>query len=552
MNPILFDASATAFATLGIGTLIDATSCLVTEERNGAFELELKYPVSGKWFQELRNRNIIYATVDASGRREPFRIYKITKPLAGIITAYAAHLSYDLSGIVLRPFSAADAPLAMTGISDNSTTDNPFIFWTDLDTVANFKVSIPSTVRSIMGGQEGSLLDVYGGEYSYDHYTVKLNKSRGTDRGITIRYGKNLVDIQQEENIQSVYTGVYPFWTTDEDYLELPERVLYAEGNYGFERIRPLDASSEWDEKPTEDQLRNYASKFMENNQIGVPSVSISVSFVPLEQSKEYQSVAPLQHVLLCDTVTVKFDRLGIDATAKCVKTVFDSLKNRYKSIDLGEARTNIADTIANQNNAIVQTAQKAVDGLTSTQIFNKLTDYGRIQGIYIQDNKWYINAEVAKVINLIAEQVRSVAGDSVMQITGSQLQMLVNDQLRIGIYNASDGTPTIRIFGDSVDGLQLTASTINLGEVEMLGNEYPLDPYLYEDKTTGTMLLHQLGANQLMTAKLLINNDGAGLYTADDGKVEMRLDRLIPSGAGNCEWVYSSELGRYVLAQID
>lgn len=553
MKPILFPADSTKFDTLGIGVLVDATSCLVTEERNGAFELELQYPLSGKHFSELRNRRIIYAEVDASQRREPFRIYRITKPMSGIVTVYAAHLSYDLSGIVLRPFSAADAPLAMQGIMDNSTTENPFSFETDLETTANFKVSVPSSVRSIMGGKEGSILDTYGGEYSYNHYTVTLHKSRGRNRSVTLRYGKNLVDLKQEENIQNVYTGVYPYWASETEYLELPERILYAEGNYGFERIRPLDASSEFDEKPTEAQLKSYALNYMVNNDIGLPKVSISVSFVPLEQSEEYKDIAPLQMVLLCDTVNVQFAKLGIYATAKCVKTVYDSLKGRYQTVELGEARTNIADTIANQNQAMVQTAQKAVDGLTSTEIFNKLTDHGRIQGIYIQDNKWYINAEVAKIVNLIADQVKSSAGKSTVQITGAVFEMLVDGQQRIGIFNDSSDTPTIRILAadGSNNGLQLTATTLNLGDIEMIAGEYPLAPLLYEDKEAGTALLHQLGANQLMTAKLLINGDGAGLYTADDGEVELRFDRIIPTGRGNCAWVYSSELQRNVLAQI-
>jgi len=353
MKPILFPADATSFETLGAGVLSEATSCIVTEERNGIFELEMVYPQSGRLFSSLTNRSILYASVDASGRKEPFRIYKITKPRSGQTTIYAAHLSYDLSGIVVSPFAVSNVNDAMQAISDYSTTNNPFTFWTDKTTAAQMQVDVPSTIRSIMGGSSGSLLDAYGGEFSYETYMVKLHANRGTNRGVTIRYGKNLVDLKQEENIQNAYTGVYPYWLSEEAYAELPEKIVTADGDYGFTKIRPLDASSAFETKPTEAQLRNYAVSFMEANSIGVPKVSISVFFVPLEQSEEYKNLAPLQQVLLCDTVSVKFEKLGVDATAKCVKTVFDVLKNRYAKIELGEAKTNIADTIVSQGQEI-------------------------------------------------------------------------------------------------------------------------------------------------------------------------------------------------------
>lgn len=355
MKPILFPPEATAFQSLGYGVLVDATSCLVTEERNGVFELTMVYPQTGRLFSKLINRSILYCPVDASGRKEPFRVYKITKPKSGLITIYAAHLSYDLSGIVVAPFSAANAIDAMAKIKPNSATSNPFSFWTNIDSTASFAVNAPATIRSFMGGGDGSLLDVYGGEYSYENYTVKLHARRGENRGVTIRYGKNLVDLTQEENIQDAYTGVYPFWTSENNYVELPERILIADGNYGFEKIRPLDASSEFDDPPTERDLREYAKRYMDENNIGVPKISISVSFVPLEQSDEYRNIAPLQQVLLCDTVSVKFESLGIDAVAKCIKTVFNVLTDRYEKIELGEARTNIADTIAGQAQSLKQ-----------------------------------------------------------------------------------------------------------------------------------------------------------------------------------------------------
>lgn len=554
MMPILFRGTETEFSTNGVGVLSDAISCVVTEERNGIYELELIYPIDGIHYADLALRSFILAVPNKQDRPQPFRVYDISQPFNGIVTFYAQHISYDLNGIPVRPFSAASAPHAMTAIVDNAVTPCPFVFETDKQVQTAFAVYYPSSIRSILGGTEGSLLDVYGGEYHFDRYAVQLQTARGKDNGVSLRYGKNLTNVQQDKNCEGVYTGVYPYWAgSDGAYVELDSKVVEAQGDYDFSRILPLDFSSDFDTAPTQEQLHARAVRYIEDNKIGIPSVSITASFVDLTQTEEYKDIAPLEAVALCDTVSVYFARLGVSATAKVIKTVYDCLLDRYVSLDIGDARSNLAQTIANQNAAIYSMPQKVVDGLTSTEIFYKLTDHGRIQGIYIQDNKWYINAEVAQIVNLIADQVKSSAGKSTVQITGAVLEMLVDGKQRIGIFNDSSDTPTLRILAadGSNNGLQLTAKTLNLGDIEVIAEEYPLTPYLYEDKTAGTALLHQLGANQLMTAKLLINGDGAGLYTADDGKVELRFDRIIPTGAGNCAWVYSSELQRNVLVQI-
>ena len=179
MIPVLFPATATEWATQGLGALSDAISCTVIEERNGIFELEMQYPMSGVHFDEMQNRCIILAIPSPYRAAQPFRIYRITKPLDGICTVYAQHVSYDLSGIPLNPFSAGSAPAAMAGLQSNAEGGSPFAFWTDKSTTANFAVTVPSSTRSVLGGQTGSILDVYGGEYAWDGYTVRLYNQRG-------------------------------------------------------------------------------------------------------------------------------------------------------------------------------------------------------------------------------------------------------------------------------------------------------------------------------------------------------------------------------------
>ena len=378
MKPVLYPSQETAFGSNGLGVLTDAASCVIIEERNGAFELEMTYPVSGIHYKEIAPRCIILAKPNPVDDPQPFRVYRTTKPMGGLVTIYGEHISYDLAGVPASPFAAESAPDAMEKLKSSSAIPTPFSFWTDKDTAGTMGITAPVALRSLLGGREGSVLDVYGGEYKFDRYTVRLYNQRGQNRGASIRYGKNLTDLTQDENIAGVYTGVYPYWSSMEGALvQLPEKILLAPGNYDFTRIMTLDLSSEFQEPPTEDQLRVRAEAYIKANHIGVPKVSLTVSFVPLEQTEEYKDIGLLERVELCDTVNVEFPSLGVSATAKCVRTVYDALLDRYKSVELGDARTNIADTIAAQQQKIEQApdktfVQQAVDSATGQITGNK------------------------------------------------------------------------------------------------------------------------------------------------------------------------------------
>ena len=378
MTPVLFPANATTFATQGLGALSDAISCTVMEERNGEFELEMQYPQTGVHFADISDRCIITAIPSPWRTAQPFRIYRITKPMNGVCTIYARHITYDLSGIPVNVFSAQSVASALAGLKSNSAAENPFEFWTDKTTTANFAVKIPAKLRSRLGGKTGSILDVYGGEYEWDGMTVKLHNNRGTDRGVTIRYGKNLTDIEQDRNIANVRTGIYPYWANSDGVLVVCDPpVVNAPGSYDFVNIDTVDFSQDFEEQPTPAQLKERAEQYISANNIGVPSVSISVSFVDLSQTDQYKGMALLEQCDLCDTVTVQFEELGVNATAEIVRIETDVLLGRYKTIEVGSLRTNITDTIVSNNQAtnekIDQTAswlekqvQEATDQITN------------------------------------------------------------------------------------------------------------------------------------------------------------------------------------------
>lgn len=345
-----------------MGVLRDAVRCTVTEERNGAFELEMVYPITGQHYSSLALRGLILAKPNPYGEAQYFRIYKISRPINGQVTVNAQHISYDLSGIPVGPFKALNAVDALQQLKSHAAVSCDYTFWTDIQTVADFTVAVPGSLRSLLGGVEGSVLDVYGGEYEWDNTTVKLHSQRGTDRGVTIRYGKNLTDLTQEESCAEVYTGVYPYWVdSDGNVTQITGSpvVNVPDGQYDFVRVLTLDVSQDIKAQPTAAQLRQAALDYISANKVGVPKVSLTLSFAQLEQTAEYADMALLERVCLCDTVHVQFAKLGVSADARCIKTVYDVLLERYDSVELGDARSSLANTVADMGKTVQSTVNK-------------------------------------------------------------------------------------------------------------------------------------------------------------------------------------------------
>ena len=348
MKPILFESTATGWNSKGLGTLTDAISCKVTEERNGAFTLEMQYPMSGIHYAELTPRRLILAKPNNDDLIQPFRIYRITKPINGKVTVYAEHISYDLNGIPDNPFTASNAAQAVAALKSNAAVSCPFTFTTDVTVQSEMALLAPASIRSLLFNKEGSIVDHYGGEWEFNGFSAYLHANRGSDNGVTVRYGKNLTTLEQDENIAEVYTGVLPFYYSESDG-ELHGRIQNAPGTFDFVRILPLDLTDKFESIPTAAALEAEAIAYIQRNDIGIPKVSLSFSFVELSKAAGYENIAMLERVNLCDTVTVIFDKLNVRQTAKVVKTEYDVLKERYISLSIGTPKTSVADTIAEQ-----------------------------------------------------------------------------------------------------------------------------------------------------------------------------------------------------------
>lgn len=357
MIPILYSATETSFTTNGLGRLADAVECTVTEERNGSYELFMRYPVDGAHFADISLDRLIYAIHDDTKTNQAFRVYKISKPINGVVSIYAEHISYQLNKMIVAPFTAASCAGTLAGIENNVIGGvQGFTFWTDKSVVSNFKLETPQSVRSILAGQSGSILDVYGtGEYEFDMKTVKLHTSRGTDAGVTLRYGKNITDITAATDMTNTYTAIVPYWTNGESIVMLPEKILYADTQYTNTMAKAVDFSSDFESEPTAAQLRARGKKYLTDNQGWIIKQNVKVDFVQLWQTEEYADYAPLQRVKLCDTLTVIYEPLDVSTTAEVVKVVYNVLLERYDEIEVGEASSNLSTAIADVTNEVTK-----------------------------------------------------------------------------------------------------------------------------------------------------------------------------------------------------
>ena len=377
MIPVLYYAEETSFTSNGIGRLADIISCLVTEERNGIYEVEFQYPITGVHYSDIQEGRIISVTHDEQKDRQPFRIYRRSAPIDGIVTFNAHHLAYDLQNVILEPYTAGSAAAALAGFTTHNLTNCPFTFWTDKVVSATFKNEVPSTIWDKLGGSEGSILDVYGtGEWEFDKFTAKLYLHRGSDNGVTIRYGKNLLDLEntveddgtynaiipywRDENGNTVYGSIYigngvplstAVWTEENDVPINDENGVDIEFTYLNLKCVPYDFTDRFSTQPTAAQLNSYAQTFLNNNQPWIPKQNLTVDFAALWQTEEYENYANLQRVKLCDTVSVIYSALGVNVKAQVIRVVWNALLDRYDEIELGDAKASYASLVAQEAN---------------------------------------------------------------------------------------------------------------------------------------------------------------------------------------------------------
>lgn len=364
MRPILYSKNETRFDTYGLGE-IDALKGNATRERNGNYSAYLEYPASGLLASVFEKEMKFKADAGTRTKNQTFEIVRVVKDSSSTIKIYAQHISHKLEYMSIRHGIkvSGTADLALKTWAKNLVGDYHFDTWSDIDTVLpiTFLVDKMENARLALGGVEGSILDIWGGEYEFDNQTVRLHKRLGRKAPTVLEYGRNILSAESDESIESAYTSVVPFATytpesqegdsrqQDPILVTIPESYVDSKyvSMYANRRIKVVDFSSEFKDEgtgeskkkdiPTPEKLKALAIKYMENNRIGVPKINTKIEYVDLAQTLDYAERGWIEELELCDIVPVYYPEIGItENDAKVTKIVYDFLNDRNESVEFG------------------------------------------------------------------------------------------------------------------------------------------------------------------------------------------------------------------------
>ena len=357
MNPVLYRADERSFRTFGLGEISDAYKVTVTRERNGNYDLYIKYPVNGHFASVFKEEMKIKADAGKRTKWQTFEINRIVKNSSEHIEIYARHISMRTSDIALKPIVKASNITAEAAIrlwKDNLVGDDVFDVSSDIQTTGNisWEVDKVGSARKALGGVSGSILDVFGGEYEFDNNLIILHKQMGRKAPTVLEYGRNLLSVEEERLLDGNYTSIYPFarYTPSSDgsseeskevLVTLPEHIIDSSylRLYAQRRISLVDFSSKFDDKhpPTVEKLRALGQSYIKSNNIGAPKISTEVSYVDLSQTLDYQDFGVMEEVELCDIIPLYYPQFDITTTTeKVVKVVYDVYTDSNEEITLG------------------------------------------------------------------------------------------------------------------------------------------------------------------------------------------------------------------------
>lgn len=344
MFPILYENIETGVVPehFGLGVLSDALSCVVEQEKNSIYELVVTYPLTGIHAQEIAFMRYLKVKPNFTDPPQLFEIKRVGKTMNGKFNIYCQHIGYKLADFPITSGSANNAASACL-LLENAAQG--FTITTDKDVTADFAIDTPSSVKSWFIGKKGSFADVYGPtEIKYNNFSVQLLLHAGQDRGVTIRYGKNLLEMSQKLDCSNLYTHVLCYWKSQEGAVVVGNQISTGL-TLDTQKVFILDFSSEYETEPTAEELDERAAKYISENNLTVPKSNIKLDFV--------QSGELTNRVDLCDTVTIYYEALGVSGQAKCIRTKWDCLKERYIETEFGDVKEDLTDTIAAQTSEI-------------------------------------------------------------------------------------------------------------------------------------------------------------------------------------------------------
>ncbi|WP_339361329.1 phage tail spike protein, partial [Streptococcus equi] len=401
MIPVLYEAKETKFRTFGLGEIADAYEVKATRERNGNYSLYIKYPLDGAFAHLFKEEMKIKSDAGRRTKWQTFEINRVLRNSKEHIEIFARHISMRTQDIALKPFvsgSSIDAESALEVWRDNLVGDDTFDVKSDILTLGSFNWEVDKigNARGALGGVAGSILDVYGGEYEFDNRTIILHKQMGRKTPTVLEYGRNIVSVEEERLLDGNYTSIYPYvrYTPqpkpqeeasgkphigehekpEEQLVTLPEFIIDGQylDLYAQRRIQMVDLSSHFNDdkkEPTVEEIRKLAQKYLKDNNVGAPKISIEVDYIDLSQTLDYQDFRVMEEVELCDIVPLYYPKFGITTeTEKVVEIVYDVYTDSNHTIKLGTIGQSISKSLTGGVTQRIETLENNQKVITNNQ----------------------------------------------------------------------------------------------------------------------------------------------------------------------------------------
>lgn len=359
MIPALYSDSEKNFSSNGLGLLKDCISCKTMQKRNGSYELELTYPVGSFLYEEIKCQRIIKAKANNRYSPQLFRIYYISKPINGLITVKAEHISYRLKDNFIEKIEfSGNCGGALNMLDSLATFRSGFNFNSDISSTSKVNLERINFWNAIVGTR-GSIIDVFGNgaDIVRDNFNISVKAHGGLDNNVLIAYKKNLSGFECEEDWTDCITKIYPYAIKDDVVYTISEK--YVDSKYIIRdenpKIASIDFSSRFEEDSeiTETKLRTLAENYFKNNNCDIPSLKYKVEFVELSKTEEYKTKGFTEEIELLDKVIIRHDLYNIDTKIKVISDNYDSLSEKYIKLELGTQTKNLSDLITDINNEI-------------------------------------------------------------------------------------------------------------------------------------------------------------------------------------------------------
>ena len=354
------------FNNNGLGILKDCISAKVCEVLNGEFNINITYPVGGYLYPNLVEDNIIVTDV-GYGKRQAFRIKNVNKRLDNI-EVYATHIFYDLNDNLIEDIY----PKGQTGetvinyILSHAQYEHNFIGYSNITKTSTARYIRKNLVESLIGEDSNSFINRWGGEIIRDNYTITMVNKRGVANGMQIRYAKNLTGIEFQIDRTTVGTRIMPKafdgLLLPEKYIDSPNIDLYPHPIIKIIEYSDLKLATESGEgfASTTELYQAMRERVQEEfkNEIDKPTITTTVNFVELANTKEYQEYKELEKLNIGDYSTVYVPHLNINVTQRVYKTIYDAILGKFVEFEMGYVKSNYITQIikseANMNEVVL------------------------------------------------------------------------------------------------------------------------------------------------------------------------------------------------------